>query len=48
MPCALLTGLDHEPLLAGSHNLPLSVTPRVLLTGHDGSSIAGVPLPYCG
>jgi len=40
MPCALLTGLDHELLLADPHNLPMSGTPRVLLTGHDGA-----PLP---
>jgi len=32
MPCALLTGLDHELLLADPHNLPMSGTPRVLLT----------------
>ena len=47
MPCVLLTGLDREPLLADPHNLPMSVTPRLLLTGHDGSSIAGVPVTLC-
>jgi hypothetical protein len=47
MPCVLLTGLDRERLLADRHNLSLSGTPRLLLTGHDGSSIAGVPVTLC-
>ena len=47
MPCALLNGPKREPLLADRHNLPMSVTPRVLLTRHDRSSIADVPVTLC-